>query len=89
LTYRTIHASQNGNISANRNQLRYLSLAFAVGPQFQRLLKIQHRRWGWVAPNPVGAGVIEEARYAGLREKSGNGLLIGIRPEGQTGTTRF
>jgi hypothetical protein len=43
-----------------------------------------------VAPNPVGAGGrIEEARYAGLREKSGNGLLIEIRPEGQTGTTTF
>jgi len=34
-------------------------------------------------------GRIEEARYVGLREKSGKGLLIEIRPEGQTGTTAF
>jgi hypothetical protein len=32
---------------------------------------------------------IEGARYAGLREKSGNELLDEIGPEGQTGTTRF
>jgi hypothetical protein len=52
-----IHTSQNGNISTTCNQLRYLALAFGVRPQFQRLLKIQHRFWGWVAPNPLGAGV--------------------------------
>jgi hypothetical protein len=34
-------------------------------------------------------GRIEEVRYAGLREKSGNGLLVKIGPEGQTGTTTF
>jgi hypothetical protein len=52
-----IHTSENGNISATRNELRYLSLAFAVRPQFQRLPKIQHRLWGWVSPNPAEAGV--------------------------------
>jgi hypothetical protein len=56
-----MHASQNGNISATRNQLRYLYLALAGRPQFQRLLKIQHRIWGWLAPNPVAGGRIEEA----------------------------
>jgi hypothetical protein len=64
-----VHASQNGNISATRNQLRYLSLAFAVRPHFQRLLKIQHRLWGWIAPNLIGAGV-SKRRAARDRERS-------------------
>jgi hypothetical protein len=64
-----IHASQNGNISATRNQLRYLSLAFEVRPQFQRLLKIQHRLWGRVLLNPIGADV-SKRRAARDRERS-------------------
>jgi hypothetical protein len=54
--------------------LGYLSLAFSGRPQFQRLLKI---RCG---------GPFEEAHYAALREKSGNGFLSEVTPEGQTGT---
>ena len=34
-------------------------------------------------------GPIDEARYAGLGEKSGIGLLIEIRLEAQSWTTRF
>jgi hypothetical protein len=62
-----------------------LSLAFSVRPQFQRLLKIQHRRRGWVAPESRCGGPFEEAHYAALREKSGNGFLSEVTPEGQTG----
>jgi hypothetical protein len=76
-----IRASQKGNISATRNQLRYWSLAFAVMPQFQLLLKIQHRCGAGSRPIPVAAGDIEEAHYAGLREKFGNGFRIEMGPE--------
>jgi hypothetical protein len=54
--------------------LSYLSLAFSVRPQFQRLLKIQHRFWGLVAPNPVAAERFAEAPHAGLREQFANGF---------------
>jgi hypothetical protein len=75
--------------NATRNQLTYWCLAFEITPQFQRLLKIQHRLLGLGRAKSRRGGRIEEARYAGLREKSRNGLLIEIRPEGQTGTTTF
>ena len=39
--------------------------------------------------NSCRGGRNEEARYAGLREKSGNGFLVEIGAEGQTGTTTF
>jgi len=35
------YAYTNGNPGATRNQLRYWAFAFEVGPQFQRLPKIQ------------------------------------------------
>jgi hypothetical protein len=38
-----MHASQDGNISATRNPLKYRSLAFAGRPQFKHPLNIQHR----------------------------------------------
>src|SRR5258708_22219184 len=55
----------NGNISATRNQLKYLALPFAARPQFQHLLKIRHRlRWSRGAPNPVESVVSKKGRYA-------------------------
>ena len=76
-----IRATQNGNIKATRNQLRYWPLAYAVMPQFQHLLKVQHRCGAASQQIPVAVGDIEEAHYAGLREKFGNGFRIEMRPE--------
>ena len=45
--------------------------------------------WGMARAKSRRGGRFEGAHYAGLREKSGNGLLIEIRPEGQTGTKTF
>lgn len=47
---------ENRNINATCNKLRYLTLAFAITPQFQRLPKIQRRFGLGIARNPVEAG---------------------------------
>jgi hypothetical protein len=65
--------------------LGYLSLAFSGRPQFRRLLKIQHCRPGLGCAEPRCGGPFEEAHYTTLREKSGNGFLSEVTPEGQTG----
>jgi hypothetical protein len=71
-----IHTSHNGKMSAMRNQLRYLSLAFAVRPRFKHLLKIQLVS-GRGRAKSRGGGHIEESRYAGLGERTGRWELGG------------
>jgi hypothetical protein len=61
----------DGNLSAIRNQLTYWPLGLTVKPQFQRLLKIEHRCLRWVLDKTLSVPAGTERFAQAGRNKTG------------------